>query len=179
MFDRLNITVMGNLVTEPALRVVPGTNDELVSFRVAVHNGYWDRDKKEEVKTGTTFLSVTCKGKLGEHVLASNYQTGTRLIIPGELTNKEYDRKDGSKGIDTKLKATDVGPSNMWTEVKVPPKDKRQGGYDQAPPAQQGGPYDQAPQAGGYGSPTDYGQDWTPSYRERPTARPQDDPWQS
>jgi single-strand DNA-binding protein len=157
VFDRLNITVLGNLVNEPAMRVVPGTNDELVSFRVAVDNGYWDRDQKQEVKTGTTFISVTCKGKLGENVLASNYTTGTRLIIPGELTTKEYDRKDGSKGLDVKLKANDVGPSNMWTEVKVPAKDARGGGQ----PAAQGG------------------DGWQPQYRQSRQNQPQGggDPW--
>lgn len=173
MFDPINVPVMGNLVNEPQARVVPNTDKEIVSFRVAVDQGYWDREKREEVKTGTTFLSVACHGSLGQNVLASQYKPGTRLLIFGQLSTKEYETKEGQPRTDVKVKATDVGPSNLWTPARVPERGKRDTG---GRPREDRGGF----QGGGYGSFQGGDDNWKPQYRDTGrTAQPaaSDDPW--
>jgi len=172
-FEPINMPLIANVVSAPEKRVIPNTDKEVTELRVAVDHGYWDRQKQEEVKTGTTFFKVTCEGKLAQSVAETNYTPGTRVIIIGTYTSKEYDKKDGSKGMDQRIKAIDIGPSNLWAPLTLPERNGG-GGQRQAPRQQSSGGYG-GQSSGGYGSPAGGGDNWAPAYRGG--GQPEADPW--
>lgn len=162
-FNPIHMPIIANVVSGPERRVIPNTEKEITELRVAVDHGYWDKQTQAEVKTGTSYFKVVCEGKLGESVAQTNYTPGTRVLIFGNYTSKEYEKKDGSKGIDQRIKAEDMGPSNLFSALKLP--ERRSGGGQQPAPRQA--------QASGYGS-FGGGDDFAPAYRD---PAPQTDPW--
>jgi single-strand DNA-binding protein len=81
------------------IRYTPG-GDAVTQFSVALQSGYGD-------KQVTTWLNCNMWGKRGE-TIASYLTKGTRIGITGELTNREYEAKDGSKKYSLELRVSDV-----------------------------------------------------------------------
>lgn len=124
-FDPVKPQIIGNLVTKPEYRAIPNTDVEMATFRVAVDQGYYDKQKGEEVKTGTLFFECSAKGKRGQNILASNLEPGTRVILTGTLSAKPYVRQDGSADPGLKIAVDEFGVSPLFTEVRVPARQKR------------------------------------------------------
>jgi len=80
----------GNIGKDCETRYTPN-GKAIADFLVAVKSGYGDHEK-------TTW--VTCKlfGKRAEGKLPAALTKGTKVAISGELTNRQYDKQDGSKG---------------------------------------------------------------------------------
>ncbi len=76
------------------------SGDAVTQFSVALQSGYGD-------KQVTTWLNCNMWGKRGE-TIASYLTKGTRIGITGELTNREYEAKDGSKKYSLELRVSDV-----------------------------------------------------------------------
>jgi len=72
----------------------------VTEFRVAVSSGYGDKEK-------TTWLQCAMWGKRGEAV-APYLTKGQQVAVSGELTNREYDRNDGSKGYSLEVRVNDM-----------------------------------------------------------------------
>jgi single-strand DNA-binding protein len=76
---------------------------------------YFDVAYTPRVRQGDDFVngeavwySVAAFGSTAEHVLSSLHK-GDRVVVVGKQTDVEFDRKDGSKGIDHKVSADSVG----------------------------------------------------------------------
>jgi len=72
----------------------------VVTFSVAVKSGYGDN-------AATTWPKCTMFGKRGESV-APYLNKGQLVGISGEVTLREYDKKDGSKGYSLEVRVNDL-----------------------------------------------------------------------
>ena len=89
----------------------------VTEFRVAVSSGYGDKEK-------TTWLQCAMWGKRGEAV-APYLTKGQQVAVSGELTNREYDRNDGSKGYSLEVRVNDLtlvgGKPDKPAQQNTPP----------------------------------------------------------
>ena len=109
-----SITVIGNLTKDPDLRFTSG-GAAIASFGVAVNkrfqrNGEWTEE--------TSFFNVSAWAQLGENVAAS-LTKGSRVIVFGELKQREYEDRDGNKRSTVEINAQAVGPDLRWAEAQV------------------------------------------------------------
>jgi len=89
----------GNLGHSAEQKFAP-SGDSIVTFSVAVKSGYGD-------KAATTWTKCTMWGKRGDSVLP--YLNKGQLVgINGELTLREYDKKDGTKGASLEVRVNDL-----------------------------------------------------------------------
>jgi single-strand DNA-binding protein len=78
------------------------------------------REGEEWVNGETVWYSVAAFGSTAEHVLASLHK-GDHVVVTGKQTDVEFDRRDGSKGIDHKVMADQVAASLQFAEVDIHP----------------------------------------------------------
>ncbi|WP_280336569.1 single-stranded DNA-binding protein [Nocardia wallacei] len=88
-----NTAVIGNVVTHPVRRSLPG-GEQVVSFRMASTARRFDRDSGSWVDNGTLYLTVNCWRRLVEGVDAS-IRRGDPVIAYGQLRTAEYQTREG------------------------------------------------------------------------------------
>lgn len=114
--------------------------------------GQWENDQAQ-----TLFIRCTAWGNLAQRV-HSLCQKGDRIVVIGHWTGSSYqDKQTGQTRHSTEFVVDDLGPSMMFTNVRI----ERQQNYSQ--------------QAGGqqtYGQPGFGGQNYTPQPQQNP-ATPQ------
>lgn len=91
------------------------------SLTIAVNRRYKDADGK----TTADFFSVQVWGKLAE-VCARYLGKGKKIYVSGELRNRSYDAKDGSKRTVTEIIANEVEFLTPKTDSTptIPPQDE-------------------------------------------------------
>lgn len=89
----------GNLGNDAESRFTPN-GDAVVSFSVGVKSGYGD-------KATTTWARCQMWGKRGEAV-APFLTKGQLVGVTGEVTLREYDKKDGGKGYSLEVRVSDL-----------------------------------------------------------------------
>lgn len=77
-----------------------------------------DRDTGEWQDAGTMFVRGTAWEQLGENCMES-LSRGDEVIVSGELSVREYDRKEGGKGHSVELNIYAIGPNLRGATVKV------------------------------------------------------------
>lgn len=89
----------GHCAADAESRFTP-SGDAVVSFSVGVKSGFGDR-------ATTTWARCQLWGKRGESV--AQYLTKGQLVgIVGEVTLREYDKKDGGKGYSLEVRVNDL-----------------------------------------------------------------------
>lgn len=101
----IRATVDGNVGAEPQLRTT-GSGKSVASFALA------STEKVGDQKV-TTWVDVVCWEETADMV-AEYVQKGARVIVTGRLSQEEFQRKDGTKGVKVKLVAEDLGISLRW-----------------------------------------------------------------
>ena len=86
------------------------------SLTIAVNRRYKDADGK----TAADFFSVQAWGKLAE-VCARYLDKGSKVLVLGELRNRSYEAKDGSKRTVTEIIANEVEFLSPKTGPATPP----------------------------------------------------------
>ena len=96
------IILLGRLTKEPELRK---TNSDIsvANFDLAVDNSFLDADGER----GTTFISVRCFRDTAENV-CKHLHKGSKVVITGSLYQRNFIRKDGSKGSVHEINADSV-----------------------------------------------------------------------
>ena len=89
----------GNLGNEAEMRYT-ANGDPIVNFSVAVKSGYGD-------KATTTWIRCAMLGKRGESVI-EYLKKGTMVGISGELSNREYQDKDGQTRYSLEVRVNDL-----------------------------------------------------------------------
>lgn len=90
----------GNLGRDAEQKFLPD-GASIVSFSVAVKSGYGDKE-------ATTWVKANIWGKKGEGVFPY-LKKGQLVGVSGELTLREYDKKDGSgKGSSLEVRVNDL-----------------------------------------------------------------------
>ena len=109
-----NVTIVGNLTSEPELRFTAGGKG-VTSFGVAVNHRYQVNGEWQEK---TSFFNVTAWDQLGENAAAS-LSKGTRVIVNGRLEVREYETREGEKRTSVDIVADEIGPSLRWARAAI------------------------------------------------------------
>lgn len=97
------VLLLGNLGSEPELRMTPG-GQPLLTFRMATTEVYYDKEKVKQERT--EWHTVTLWGKRGES-LARYLSKGSRVFVEGRIHNSSYE-KDGVKRYKSEVVALDL-----------------------------------------------------------------------
>ena len=111
------ITVVGNLVSDPELRYTP-TGVAVANFRVASTPRTFDRQANEWKDGDSLFLTCNVWRQAAENV-AESLQRGMRVIVNGRLKQRSYETKEGEKRTVYEVEVDDVGPSLRNASAKV------------------------------------------------------------
>ena len=96
------VILIGNLTKDPELRTT-SNGTSVCSFSIAVNR----RLKSQSGERVTDFFNIVAWRSLGE--LCSKYLAkGRKVCVVGELQNRSYDAKDGSKRYATEIIADDI-----------------------------------------------------------------------
>ena len=103
-----NITITGNTVAPAELRFTP-QGIAAASFTVAVN----ERKKTQDgwADDGATFYRVTVWREYAEAVAEALGEKGMRVVVAGKVRTRDYERRDGGKGISLEVTADDVAIS--------------------------------------------------------------------
>ena len=107
--------MIGRLTKIPDIRQT-NTGKNVCTFTLAVDRRY----KGADGKTMTDFFSVQAWEKLAE-LCARYLDKGSKVFISGELRNRSYEAKDGSKRTVTKIIANEVEFLSPKTGPATPP----------------------------------------------------------
>jgi single-strand DNA-binding protein len=106
MSEGLNRWVgVGQLAADPELRFTQ-SNQGVLSFRIAVNEGYWD-EKTKERKEKVEWVPICVWGKRGE-ALNKILAKGRQVLIEGRLQTRSWDDKTGAKRYTTEIVASNV-----------------------------------------------------------------------
>jgi single-strand DNA-binding protein len=148
-----NLTMIGNLVSDPELRFTP-SGAAVAKFTVASTPRYLDKTTNEWKDGDSLFLQCQIWRQAAENV-AESLTKGMRVIVSGRLKQRSYETKEGEKRTVFEVEVDEVGPSLRNATAKVT-KVARQtgGGYTApaaaAPTASTDDPWSAAPVGGGW-----------------------------
>ncbi len=111
------ITVVGNLVSDPELRYTP-TGVAVANFRIASTPRTFDRQSNEWKDGDSLFLTCNVWRQAAENV-AESLQRGMRVIVQGRLHQRSYETREGEKRTVFEVEVDDVGPSMRNASAKV------------------------------------------------------------
>jgi single-strand DNA-binding protein len=155
------ITFTGNVVADPELRFTPG-GAAVTNFRMASTPRMFDKQANEWKDGEPLFLSVAVWRQQAEHV-AETLTRGMRVIVVGQLTQRQYEANDGTKRSSYEIKAEEVAPSLKTATATVTKANGQNNGGTST------GGYGQQPQQrSGYGQQQPQGDPWATSGQEPP-----------
>lgn len=154
MANSPDLTIIGNIVSEPELNVTP-SGTSVCNIRVAQTPRTFNKQTNQHEDGEAIFITVTVWGAHGENV-AQSLTKGMRVIVNGDLKQRSYQTKEGENRTVFEIDNAEVGPSLRFATAQV----VRSQGGQQAPQGGHGAPQQhqggfggqQAPQAqqGGY-----------------------------
>jgi single-strand DNA-binding protein len=101
------LTITGNVVADPELRVIP-SGKQIATFTVVSSKSVKQADGSWE-NTDTTFWDIKCWGKTAENV-ADSVQKGMSVIVVGTAVQENWDDKaTGAKRSKIAVTAWNVG----------------------------------------------------------------------
>lgn len=112
-----NITLVGNLTSDPELRFTPN-GAAVAKFTVASTPRYMDRNTNEWKDGDTLFLNCQIWRQAAENV-AESLTRGMRVIVSGRLKQRSYETKEGEKRTVYEVEVDEVGPSLRNATAKV------------------------------------------------------------
>jgi single-strand DNA-binding protein len=110
------LTIAGNLTRDPELRNVNGGRT-VVSFSIA-ENRRWADKATGTTQEAVTYLDVTARGAMAEHV-ATSLRTGDRALVTGRLEQRSWEGQDGARHTKHELVATEVAASLRYAEASI------------------------------------------------------------
>lgn len=126
-----DITLIARATADAALRFTqsgkPVTN-------LSLADNHRRRDGDQWVDDGVTFYQVTAWGHLAEQA-AQTIRKGQRVIVVGELRDREYESRDGGKGRSLDIRAQEIGVAlDRFAPRETHSDPWRVGGRDEEPP---------------------------------------------
>ena len=171
------ITVVGNLVSDPELRYTP-TGVAVANFRIASTPRTFDRQANEWKDGDSLFLTCNVWRQAAENV-AESLQRGMRVIVQGRLHQRSYETREGEKRTVFEVEVDDVGPSMRNASAKVTKSNRSGGGSGGFSGGSGGGGGGGAAGGGGGGGFGGGGQGGSGGYGGSSGGRGGDDPWAS
>ena len=124
MAGETQITVVGNLTSDPELRFIQ-SGAAVVNFTVASTPRTFDRQSNEWKDGETLFMRCSLWREAAENV-AESLTKGMRVIVTGRLVSRSYEA-NGEKRTVIELQVDEVGPSLRYATAKVT-RTQRSGG---------------------------------------------------
>ena len=100
------IMIIGNLGRDPEMRYTPNGR-AVTEFSVAVTHSSRDPQTGEWADEQTDWFRVTVWGDRAERT-AEQFRKGNRVFVEGRFRTREFERKDGTKGISLDITADNV-----------------------------------------------------------------------
>ena len=129
------VMIIGNLGRDPEMRYTPNGRP-VTEFSVAVTHSTRDQATGEWSDEATDWFRVTVWGDRAERT-ADQFRKGNRVFVEGRFRTREFERKDGTKGISLEITADNVIAF------------ERKGRDDEGSFGNSGGSYDRAPAPSG------------------------------
>lgn len=107
------VMIIGNLGRDPEMRYTPNGRP-VTEFSVAVTHSSRDQQTGEWADESTDWFRVTVWGDRAERA-AEQFRKGNRVFVEGRFRTREFERKDGSKGISLEITADNVIPFERRT----------------------------------------------------------------
>lgn len=105
-----------------------GSGKALAKLGLAFNKRQKNRDTNEWEDAGTVFVNATAWESLAENIANSDLSKGTEVIVSGEYSTNEYDKKDGSKGFSLDLRLFSLGVSLSGATAQVSKVGRESGG---------------------------------------------------
>jgi len=146
-----NITMIGNLVSDPELRFTP-SGAAVAKFTVASTPRYLDKNTNEWKDGDSLFLNCQIWRQAAENV-AESLTRGMRVIVSGRLKQRSYETKEGEKRTVFEVEVDEVGPSLRNATAKVTKTNKGGGSFTPVSETTSAeDPWSAAPVGGGWSS---------------------------
>lgn len=117
MASDTNITVVGNITSDPELRYTQ-SGLAVANFTVASTPRAFDRATNEWKDGETLFLRCSVWRDYAEHVAAS-LTKGAAVVVTGRLTQRSYETKEGEKRTTFELEADEVAASLRYATAQL------------------------------------------------------------
>jgi single-strand DNA-binding protein len=125
------ITIVGNLTSDPELRYTPN-GQAVARFTVASTPRFRDSTSGEWKDGDALFLSCDIWRQAAENV-AETLQRGMRVIVQGRLRQRSYETREGEKRTVYEVTVDEVGPSLRYASAKVTKSQRSSGGFGGGP----------------------------------------------
>lgn len=112
MANDTQISIIGNLTGDPELRFTPG-GVAVANFTVASTPRAFDKAAGEFKDGDPLFLRVSVWRKAAENV-AESLVKGDRVMVRGNLVQRQYTDKDGNQKSSYEIQAEEVGASLLF-----------------------------------------------------------------
>jgi single-strand DNA-binding protein len=130
MYDNM-VTVVGNLTTDPEMRVT-STGTAVANFTVAQTPRTYDRVTGEWRDGETLFLRCTVWRETAEHMMESVVK-GSRVVVVGRLRQRSFEVDEGERRTVLELHADEVGVSLRYATVKITKVTRGNSGKERQP----------------------------------------------
>lgn len=124
------ITLIGNLTDDPELKFTP-SGAAVTNFTVAHTNRRYNKETDTWDDGDTSYYRVAAWRNLAENV-AETLVKGTRVIVVGLLSVRQFERQDGSKGSSTEINANFIGPDLTWATATIQKANRSHNGGGEA-----------------------------------------------
>jgi len=112
------LTVTGNLVDRPELRITSG-GAALCRFSIAATPRLFDAKSRTWKDADPLFLSCAAWRDLAENIAESNLGKGTRVVVTGRLRMSQWTTEAGDKRTGYSLEVDDIGASMRFARVSA------------------------------------------------------------
>lgn len=123
------ITIVGNLTSDPELRFTP-SGHAVANFTVASTPRSFDKQSNEWKDGETLFMRCSLWREAAENA-AESLTRGTAVIAQGRLQSRTFDTKEGDKRTVLEMQVDEIGPSLRRATAKVTKAQRGQGGNGQ------------------------------------------------
>lgn len=117
MSGEIQITIVGNLTSDPELRFTPG-GVAVANVTIATTARRFNNDSKEWEDQETTFMRCNIWREYAENA-AESLSKGMSVIALGQFKLKTWEDKDGTKRVSPEMDVLDIGPALRWNVAKV------------------------------------------------------------
>jgi single-strand DNA-binding protein len=141
----------GRLYAAPELRYT-SSGKAVCTIPLVFSKRTKDRETGEWSDSGTLFVRGSVWDQMAENC-AETLNKGDEVVVSGELSMREYERNDGSKGQSLEMTLNAIGPSLRWSTAKVAKAVRSGGDSGNSTPADD--PWSRAPVGAGAADPDD------------------------
>jgi single-strand DNA-binding protein len=117
MSGETQLTIIGNLTADPELRFTP-SGAAVCNFTIATTPRIYDRQANEWRDGEAMFIRCNAWRAMAENITES-LTRGTRVIVTGQLGQKNFETREGDKRSSLELRVDEIGPALSYATATV------------------------------------------------------------